>query len=716
MMKPDLTKSLLLTACLGVASLLLTACLDIAIAPDAAIADSEWSNQAGDAFSQRFVAERQINRSNINQLEVAWTFRTGELDFLADTRLDPVSTFECTPLVIDGRMYLITGTNRVFALDARSGRKIWSYDPRIDLNLHYPETAARGVSFWSAKERREDGSRDERIFFGTLDGRLIGLDAATGLPLPAFGNGGSVDLRPGALPLQSIPEDQTAAWSANAYYGADVEVREPRDFPNRAAYNQWALGKSPLPQVTSPPAIVGNVIVVGSAIRDNSRTMNARGIVRGYDVHKGELLWLWDPVPRHENASGDTWSDPRRVGGGNAWAPITGEPAHHRVFVPTSSPSPDYFGGERVGSNQHANSLVALDTRTGKLLWSFQIVHHDLWDYDLPQRPVLLTVERSGNALPAVAVATKPGHIFVLHRDTGEPIFRVEERPVPTSNVPGEVAHPTQPFPAEFPLFGLRQVGVDDAFGRTPEELQAARDRIVSLDSKGIFTPPTTRGAIHAPSNIGGMNWGGMAWHPEKHLLVTPTNRIASVVRLVSNSKIPKELRDGERLARESVPMLGSPYMLVRDYLFSLGSPDSSFTKRYGSREIIPQTQPPWGTLAAVDTQTGKLAWEIPLGRMTEADPATFPDHEHWGSLVMGGPIVTASGLVFIAGTVDPFLRAFDIESGKKLWEQELPAAAQSTPMSFAVDGRQYIAVAAGGHSKLGTKRGDFLQVFALPR
>ena len=701
---------------LPISSLLFVAVFWPAVSSGQAPADSDWSSEIGESFSQRFVRSRQIDATNVAQLEVAWTFRTGELEHLDDTRLKATSTFECTPLVTGGRMYLITGSNRVFALDARTGAQIWAYDPKIDPNLHYSETAARGVTFWASKDVGPDGARDERIYFGTLDGRLIGLDAATGSPVPGFGDAGSIDLRPEALPLEAIPREQTAAWAEDTYQGRDVQVREPRDFPDRTSYNEWALGKSVVPQVTSPPAIVGDVIVTGSAISDNTRTMNVRGIVRGYDLHTGRLRWLWDPVPRNSNApAAASWSAPTKVGSGNAWAPITAEPARHRVFVPTSSPSPDYFGGARIGSNAHANSLVALDTRTGKLLWSFQVVHHDLWDYDVPQRPVLLTVERDGRPLPAVAVATKPGHIFVLHRDTGEPIYRVEERAVPPSNVPGEVAHPTQPFPAELPLFGLRQVTVEDAFGLSAEGLEAARDRIASLDSAGMFTPPSLRGAVHAPSNIGGMNWGGMAWHPNKHLLITPTNRIASVVRLVPNLEIPELQGEGERLARETVPMLGSPYMLVREYLFVVGGPDSEFTKRTGSREIIPQTKPPWGTLAAVNTQTGKLAWEVPLGRMTQPDREKFPDQDQWGSLVMGGPIVTASGLVFIAGTLDPFLRAFDVETGEKRWEVELPAAAQSTPMSFTLDGRQYIAIAAGGHGKLGSKQGDFLQVFALP-
>lgn len=695
--------------------------LGTAVAASGALADSlpdeAWASYAGGFGSQRFVSARQIDRTNVGRLELAWTFRTGESEYLERSGLSTTSTFECTPLVVGDRMYLITGTNRVFALDARTGQELWVYDPKIDPRVHYSETAARGVAFWASGTSTANGSKDERIYFGTLDGRLIGLDARTGTPLRHFGDSGTVDLRLGALPLEFIPKDQSSAWGANRYRGRDLELRGPNGFPSQAAYNEWALGKTAFPQVTSPPAIVGELIIVGSAISDNSRTMNVRGVVRAYDVHNGELRWLWDPIPRSSDAPGaGSWSAPTRVGSANAWAPMTAEPEAHRIFVSTSSPSPDYYGGDRLGKNDHANSLVALDARTGRLLWSYQVVHHDLWDYDIPQQPVLLTVERDGESIAAVAVATKPGHVFVLRRDTGHPIFAVEEKPVPASDVSGEQAHPTQPFPVEFPVFGLRDLGSEDAFGRTPEEVSAARDRIASLDWKGMFTPPSLKGAIHAPSNIGGMNWGGMAWDPQRQLLITPTSRIASVVRLVPSELVPRPLGESERLAQETVPMLGSPFTMVRDYLFVLGDPDSAFSQRYGTREVIPQTPPPWGTLAAVSTQSGKLRWEVPLGKMTLADPKKFPDQQNWGSLVMGGPIATASGLVFIAGTMDPFLRAFDVETGKKLWEKELPAGAQSTPMSFSLGGQQYLAIAAGGHGKLGTKTGDFVLSFTLPK
>ena len=384
------------------------------------------------------------------------------------------------------------------------------------------------------------------------------------------------------------------------------------------------------------------------------------------------------------------------------WPPISADPARDLVSLPTTSPSPDYYGGERKGENLYANCVVALRASTGKLVWHFQTVHHDLWDYDVPMQPVLIELSQGLRNVPALVIGTKSGHIFVLHRETGEPLFPVEERGVPASNVPGEAAWPTQPYPATLPTFGLRRVTVDQAWGLTPADAEAARKRIAALRFDGPYTPVGLAATIEAPSNVGGFNWGGLSYDPARGIVVGAVNRLAAVVQLIPRAEAPARTGPNIRLEPEIGLMRQTPYVVERTYLVNF------------ERGLVPMTAPPWGTLAAVNLLTGKLQFEVPLGTML--DPARFPEAEKWGSLSLGGPMTTASGLVFIAATRDNHLRAFDIETGALLWKAPLPAGAQATPMTYEVAGTQYVVVAAGGHGKLGTTLGDYVIAFALPR
>ncbi|MDQ3694077.1 MAG: pyrroloquinoline quinone-dependent dehydrogenase [Chloroflexota bacterium] len=563
--------------------------------------------------------------------------------------------------MVDGTLFLSTPTNRVIALDARTGTEQWVFDPKIDRGLNYSELTSRGVSIWTdpVKALGEAGYR--RLLLGTIDGRLLALDAETGLPVIGFGDAGTVDLTQG------------------------VGTVEP------GQYN-----------ITSPPAVTADLVIVGSAIGDNRAVELERGIVRAYDVRSGELRWSWDPIPREPDDPGyETWNGPvaHKTGGANAWPPLSVDLERDLVFVPTSSPSPDYYGGERLGQNLYANSVVALRASTGEPVWHFQTVHHDLWDYDVPMQPLLFSLDRDGEPVPAVAIGTKQGHLFVMHRETGEALFEVEERPVPQSTVPGEESWPTQPFPAELPLFGLREVAPDEAWGMTEEARAASQEQISAFRSEGLFTPPSLEGTIQAPGNLGGFNWGGLSYDPARGLLVGATNRFAAVVTLVPRDDEAGE-EERQEVAFEIGQQLGTPYRMER----------SAFV---ASDPQVPYTPPPWGTLAAVDLTTGTLAWEVPLG--ISIDPALVPEAVNWGAVNLGGPTTTASGLVFIAATLDGFFRAFDIETGEIVWQVELPAGGQATPMTYAVDGRQFVAIAAGGHGKFGIELGEHLVAYALP-
>jgi quinoprotein glucose dehydrogenase len=622
-----------------------------------------WPSYGGDAGGSRYSPLTQINRENVRQLRVAWTYRTGEPQGKTGAR--GKAAFEATPILADGTLFLSTPFNRVIALDAATGRERWVYDPQVDANKNYSEVTSRGVSTWLDRRLRAGAPCRRRVFAGTLDARLIALDAASGKPCENFGQGGQVDLTRG------------------------VTVVDRGDY-----------------QVTSPPAVVGDLIVVGSAIGDNRGVELERGVVRAFDARTGALRWSWDPIPNDaKDAAHKTWAgeSAARTGAANAWSVIAADEARGLVFVPTSSPSPDFYGGERQGDNLYANSVVALSAATGKVAWHFQVVHHDLWDYDVASPPALITVRRGGRAVPAVAVGTKIGHLFILHRETGKPLFPVEERPVPQTDVPGEQTAPTQPFPTLPRPLVPQRLTPDDAWGATPADRDYCRERIRALRSEGVFTPPSLKGSVVFPGNVGGMHWGGMSFDARRGLIVANTNRLATVVKLIPRDEYTRLRASGEgnRLQGEFGRQAGTPYAMYREVL---RAPSGA-----------PCNAPPWGALAAVDVNTGEVRWEVPLGTIPQL--SLIPRSAEWGSINLGGSITTGGGLVFVAAAMDTFLRAFDVETGKELWKGELPASAQATPMTYQVSagGKQFVVIAAGGHGKMGTKTGDYVVAFALP-
>ncbi len=603
---------------------------------------TSWSSYGGDATGTRYSTATQIDRSNVAHLQLAWSFRTGTAAQTTD--LVHKAAFESTPVLADDKLYLTTPYSHVIALEAATGRKVWEFDPGVNLTQNYSEVTSRGVAVWLDARARLHQPCRLRIFSGTLDARLIALDAETGKPCRDFGGRGQVDLT------------------------HDVALAQ-----------DWRGGY----ELTSPPAIYRDLVIVGSSIADNWRVDTERGIVRAFDARSGKLRWTWNPTP---------WADSTepRTGGGNAWSTFAVDLESGLVFVPTGSSAPDYYGGIRPGDDKWADSVVALRAASGEFVWGFQVVHHDLWDYDVASQPVLMQW-RDGT--PAVLINTKMGHVFVLNRLTGAPLLPVEERPVPASDIPGETASPTQPFS------GLalvpEQISVADAWGPTADDVAWCRSKMAELRWEGIFTPPSLKGTLVFPGNIGGVNWGSAAYDPVRHLMIADTNRLIAWVKLIPSADYDRETtaQPDNRIFGEFARQRGAPYGLYRSFLFSPSN--------------LPCNAPPWGTTEAVNVFTGMRVWDVPLG--------TLIPGQQTGAINLGGPMIVAGGLVFTAAAMDQTLHAFDADNGHELWSYTMPASAQATPMSFVLHGRQFVVIVAGGHGKIGSRQGDYVLSFALP-
>jgi quinoprotein glucose dehydrogenase len=453
--------------------------------------------------------------------------------------------------------------------------------------------------------------------------------------------------------------------------------------------------------ITSPPAVVGDVVVVGSAIGDNARVEAPKGTVRAFSARTGEPVWTFDPIPtdaedpRAESYGG---ADGIRAGHANVWSIISVDEERDLVFLPTSSPSPDFYGGLRPGTNEYANAVVAVRGSTGEVVWSFQTVHHDIWDYDVSAQPLLTDLTIEGETIPVVVQNTKMGFVFILHRETGEPIFPVEERPVPQSAVLGEWLSPTQPFPTSPPpLHPTGPVTSDDVFGFTFFDRGACRRLINEYTSEGIYTPPSPEGTIMYPFTGGGANWGSAAFDPDRQIMVVGIGRMIHLIKLIPTEDL-QSTRESN-LHDEIGPQRGAPYGMSRDLAFS----------PFG----VPCAPPPWGTLVGVNLATGEIEWEVTRG--TTEDLAPFLPRFRYGDLALGGPMITAGGLVFEAGTLNYRLRARDVETGEQLWTHRMPAGTPATPMTYEWDGRQFVVIASGGYGRVDTRMGDSIIAFALP-
>lgn len=503
---------------------------------------------------------------------------------------------------------------------------------------------ARDVDY-SDFANRGPAVQGDRVYVGTVDARLVCLDRHNGQRCAGFGRDGQVDLTAG---LRRPPESK-------GEYG-----------------------------VTSPPAIFRDLVIVGSSIADNSRARMGSGEVRAFDAATGKLRWTFHPLPAQAAA-----------GGANTWSRIVVDEENALVFLPTGSASPDYFGGLRVGNDGHANSIVALHAVTGEVAWHFQTIHHDLWDYDIASPPLLYPDERG----PAVAVGTKVGHLFLFDRRTGKPLFPITERAVPASDVKGERASDTQPFPSQPASLAPQQLTEKDVWGATPEDLAACRRIFATLRNDGVFTPPSLRGSLHVPGNIGGLHWGGVAWDARNRLLIAPINRWPAIVRLIPSAQFDEARKAFP--SRETTEQDGTPYSMSRE----------PFVAPSG----VPCSAPPWGELVAIHSDSGEVAWRVTLGDLREKGipGAGAPT----GSPNLGGAATTETGVVFIGATLDDYFRAFDTQDGREIWKARLPTSARATPLVFTTPGgRHMVAIAAGGHDHRLSKIDTKLVVFALTK
>ena len=676
-----------------------------------------WQTYGGDKGGSRYSLLKQINRSNVSQLEVAWTYHTG------DHRVDPPSTIECNPIVVDGVMYLTSPQLKVMALNAATGEEIWRFDPFDGGN-------ARGVNRGVVYARRGD---DGRILF-TAGATLYALDASTGKPISEFGEDGTVDLRKGL--------------------GRDV---------------------TGLTVMASSPGIVyEDLLILGSTVSEGPGPA-APGHIRAYNVETGRQEWIFRTIPRPGSVGYETWPKDawKRVGGANSWGGLTLDEARGMVFVPTGSPTYDFYGGNRHGKNLFGNSVIALDAATGERIWHFQTVHHDLWDYDLPAPPNLVTVHHGGEAVDAVAQVTKTGYVYLLDRDTGKPLFGVEERPMPPSHLEGEEAWPTQPIPVKPPPFARQAFTEEDITNISPEARAFVEDTLEDLRYGSPFIPPSIEGSVMMPFFNGGAEWSGASFDPETGLLYVNANDKPSILAMAETKtralSLGEEVYQANCATCHGLDRTGEPpmYPSLVDIeerrsqaevaeIISTGQgrmpafpqlseedkaalvaflrgeeqppsqgarsrPDKAESEtpyrhtgwhRFEGPDGYPAAKPPWGTLNAINLNTGEIEWKVPLGEYEELTKRGIPPT---GTENYGGSIVTEGGLVFIGGSKDERFRAFDKATGKILWETTLPAGGYATPATYQVNGKQYVVIAAGGGGKNGTKASDTYVAFSLP-
>jgi quinoprotein glucose dehydrogenase len=582
-----------------------------------------WSDYGGAADSSQYSALDQINRANVAKLELAWTYQTGDSN-----------KYFFNPLVVDNVVYVLAKNNSIVALDASTGKEIWTHASGPEIKI----ITNRGINYWESKDRSE-----QRLLYAS-NHFLRAIDARTGKTIPTFGTDGAVDLKEGL-------------------------GRDPKTLS--------------LVQSTTPGRVFEDLLILGSAT--NQGYGSAPGDLRAFDVRTGRVVWTFHTIPHPGEFGYETWPKDawQKVGGANIWSELSIDEKRGILYAPTASAKYNFYGVDRTGANLFADCLVALDARTGKRLWHFQMVHHDIWDYDDPTAPKLLTLHQNGQTIDAVAQVSKQGFVWVFNRVTGEPIWPIEERPVPKSDMPGETTWPTQPFPTKPPPYARQKFTIDDLSPYlSPEDRAKFRDQILSARNEGLFTPPAKRGTIQMPGNNGGANWGGAAVDPSKGTLVVVSKDLPSLLKL-----------DHDR-SDEDRYLSGFGFMVASDGISAI--------------------KPPWTSLTAYDLNEGTIKWKIALGDVPEKGLKGTGTH-----YPKVGPVITRGGLLF-TGTRDKKVRAFDVETGKLLWETEVAAALEGMPAVYQIGGREYIVFCAAAQAGLipatqSPIQGSYV-AFALPK
>ena len=687
---------------------------------------ADWPSYLGDSANSHFSRLTQINTTNVNQLKVAWTYQSG------GARPDGRTQIQCNPIIVDGVLYGTSPELVLFALDAATGKELWRFNPLRGGGDHQALGVNRGVVYWA------DGD-DQRILY-TAGSTLHAVNAKDGKSISSFGDGGRVDIKQGL---------------------------------GRDASKLYVMA-------TTPGIVFRDLLILGSRVSEGPGP-SAPGHIRAYDIRTGKMAWIFHTIPQpgevgHETWPADAW---KSSGGANCWAGMALDEKRGIVFVPTGSAAFDFWGGNRIGQNLFANCLLALDAASGKRLWHFQFVHHDIWDRDPPAPPNLLRVQRDGKSIDAVAQVTKSGHVFVFNRETGEPLFPIEERIVPMSDLQGESAWPTQPIPLKPAPFARQIFSADQITDISPESHRAVLEKFIKLRPHAPFMPPSREGTIIFPGFDGGAEWGGAAVDPSAGILYVNANEMPWILTMVetkpkdgptlssgqqiygqicatchgvnrsgdparafpSLEKIAEKLKkpDIVQLLNTGRGMMPSVAFLSTEQKeavagFLLGETPATRASDQpvsGSDDVLikepythtgynrwldtngyPAVKPPWGTLNAIDLNTGEYVWRAPLGEVPELTARGIPPT---GTENYGGPVVTAGGIIFIAASKDEMFRAFDQRTGKVLWQTKLPAAGYATPATYMINGRQFVVIACGG-GKSGTKSGDSYVAFALPK
>ncbi|MDW2744331.1 glucose/quinate/shikimate family membrane-bound PQQ-dependent dehydrogenase [Atlantibacter subterraneus] len=633
-----------------------------------AIPDGDWPAYGRNQEGQRFSPLKQINADNVHELKEAWTFQTRDVKLPTDPG---EITNEVTPIKVGDTLYLCSAHQRLFALDAATGKEKWHFDPQLNANPSFQHVTCRGVSYHEA--RADSASPDvvadcpRRIILPVNDGRLFAINADNGKLCESFANKGILNL----------------------------QTNQPVTTPG-------------MYEPTSPPIVTDKIIVIAGAVTDNYSTREPSGVIRGFDVNTGDLVWAFDPGAKDPNAIP---SDEHHfsLNSPNSWAPAAYDAQLDLVYLPMGVTTPDIWGGNRTEEQErYASSIVALNASTGKLAWSYQTVHHDLWDMDMPSQPTLADItDKNGNVVPVIYAPAKTGNIFVLDRRDGKLVVPAPEKPVPQGPAKGDRLSPTQPF-SELSFRPTKDLSGADMWGATMFDQLVCRVMFHQLRYEGIFTPPSEQGTLVFPGNLGMFEWGGISVDPSRQVAIANPIALPFVSKLMprgpDNPMEPPETPHAASGQETGIqPQYGVPY----------GVTLNPFLSPFG----LPCKQPAWGYISALDLKTNEVVWKKRIGTPRDSLPFSlpFPLPFNLGMPMLGGPISTAGNVLFVGATADNYLRAYNMTNGEKLWEGRLPAGGQATPMTYEVNGKQYVVISAGGHGSFGTKMGDYIVAFALP-